>query len=226
MLRQYMPQLVPVLLTNMAYEPDDEARARRAERRDWAHCVRAQDVIEAEADELSGDKPDREQDLKPFMHSSKARDLRRFSSRCSTDSVFAQTALSGEGDEEEEGGDEDDGIRSWTLRQSSASSLDVLSNCFPADLLPVLLPIVDVRASRTHRRRPASHTLPSSGEAARRQLASPRVRHLGARRRSGGLRRGARPPGAADHPGLAARAGRRSTAGESTLCGVPPVPPG
>ena len=126
----------------------------------------AQDVIEAEADELSGDKPDREQDLKPFMHSSKARDLRRFSSRCSTDSVFAQTALSGEGDEEEEGGDEDDGIRSWTLRQSSASSLDVLSISFPADLLPVLLPIVDVRASRTHIRRPASHTLPSSGEAA------------------------------------------------------------
>ena len=36
-------------------------------------------------------------------------------------------------------------MRAWTLRKSSASSLDVLSNCFSDDLLPVLLPIVDVR---------------------------------------------------------------------------------
>jgi transportin-1 len=48
--------------------------------------------------------------------------------------------------EAEEDAGNDVEVRAWTLRKSSASSLDVLSNCFPDELLPVMLPIVDVRA--------------------------------------------------------------------------------
>ena len=49
----------------------------------------------------------------------------------------------------EEGGedgddDDDDEVNAWNLRKSSATSLDVLSTLFPEELLPVLLPIVQV----------------------------------------------------------------------------------
>ena len=52
------------------------------------------------------------------------------------------------GGTEEDGdddGNDDDEVNAWNLRKSSASSLDVLSNLFPEELLPVLLPIVQVR---------------------------------------------------------------------------------
>lgn len=106
-LRPFIPRLVPVLLTNMAYEPDDD------------------EVIEAEEDELNAGRPDREQDLKPFLNAGRASGV-------------------GSGDAEDDD-DNDEAVQSWTLRKSSASSLDTLSACYPSELLPVLLPIVDVR---------------------------------------------------------------------------------
>eukprot|EP00894_Picocystis_sp_ML_P004070 jgi/Pico_ML_1/54587/g484.t1 len=39
--------------------------------------------------------------------------------------------------------DEEEGFRSWNLRKSSAAGLDVLSNVFGDDLLPVMMPIVE-----------------------------------------------------------------------------------
>jgi transportin-1 len=100
-------------------------------------------VLEAEEAEENSGRPESDQDLKPFMNRSKAR-------VCFVSLAVPQplTACQG-GNAEEEEEEEDDGhdgeVRAWTLRKSSASSLDVLSNCFSEDLLPVLLPIVDVR---------------------------------------------------------------------------------
>jgi len=54
-----------------------------------------------------------------------------------------------EGGEDGEDDDDDDEVNAWNLRKSSASSLDVLSTLFPEELLPVLLPIVQVRQRRT-----------------------------------------------------------------------------
>lgn len=51
-MREFLPQLIPILLTNMNYAEDDE------------------DVIAAEADEA--ERPDREEDLKPIFHKSQA----------------------------------------------------------------------------------------------------------------------------------------------------------
>jgi len=110
-LRSFIPQLVPVLLTNMAYEPDDD------------------EVIEAEEDELNAGRPDRENDVKPFSQGGRT---------------------SGVGVAEDDD-DNDEAVQSWTLRKSSASSLDTLSACYPSEMLPVLLPIVDVRAVRCAR---------------------------------------------------------------------------
>ena len=52
-LREFTPHLIPVLLTNMAYEEDDE------------------EVLQAEEDELNADRPDRDQDIKPTFRSQK-----------------------------------------------------------------------------------------------------------------------------------------------------------
>ena len=48
-LKGFLPQLIPVLLRNMAYDENDE------------------DVINAEAAESHADCPDRDQDIKPFI---------------------------------------------------------------------------------------------------------------------------------------------------------------
>ncbi len=110
----------------------------------------AQEVIDAEEEEENAGRPDREQDVKPFMQSAKARRVARLlpHTHACAHALRAQTAgVSGDGDgeNEDDGGDDGEAISSYTLRKSSASSLDVLSTCFPTELLPVLLPIVDVR---------------------------------------------------------------------------------
>ncbi|KAL3645630.1 Transportin-1 [Castilleja foliolosa] len=103
-LREFLPRLIPILLSNMAYADDDES------------------VVEAEED---GSLPDRDQDLKPRFHSS------RF-----------------HGSEDEE--DEDDNIVNvWNLRKCSAAAIDFLSNVFGDEILPTLMPIVQVKLSAT-----------------------------------------------------------------------------
>ncbi|XP_047309136.1 transportin-1-like [Impatiens glandulifera] len=103
-LREFIPQIIPILLSTMVYADDDEA------------------VNDAEED---GSQPDRDQDLKPRFHSS------RF-----------------HGSENEEN-DEDDIVNIWNLRKSSAAALDVLSNVFGDEILPTLMPIVQVKLSLT-----------------------------------------------------------------------------
>jgi len=128
-LQEFIPALVPVLLTNMAYEADDE------------------DVLEAEEEERSGGRPESEQDLKPFTNRERVRWTARSQHPGCAHAAPAAQPSEHEAEEEEELGGRDGEFRSWNLRKSSASSLDTLSNCFASELLPVLLPIVDVRSA-------------------------------------------------------------------------------
>ncbi|KAG9147493.1 hypothetical protein Leryth_007294, partial [Lithospermum erythrorhizon] len=102
-LREFLPSLIPVLLSNMAYAEDDEA------------------LLDAEED---GSQPDRDQDVKPRFHSS------RF-----------------HGTEDAEDDDDDDIVNIWNLRKCSAAALDILSNVFGDEILPMLMPIVQANLS-------------------------------------------------------------------------------
>uniref|UniRef100_A0A2P2MHK6 Transportin-1-like n=1 Tax=Rhizophora mucronata TaxID=61149 RepID=A0A2P2MHK6_RHIMU len=74
-------------------------------------------LVEAEEDESL---PDRDQDLKPRFHSS------RFHG---SDSVED---------------DDDDIVNVWNLRKCSAAALDILSNVFGDEILPTMMPVVQV----------------------------------------------------------------------------------
>ncbi|XP_022948093.1 transportin-1-like [Cucurbita moschata] len=101
-LREFLPHLIPALLSNMVYADDDES------------------LLEAEEE---GSLPDREQDLKPRFHSSR---------------------LHGSDNAED---DDDDIVNIWNLRKCSAAALDILSNVFGDEILPILMPIVEVNLS-------------------------------------------------------------------------------
>ncbi|KAG2703107.1 hypothetical protein I3843_06G114100 [Carya illinoinensis] len=103
-LREFLPRLVPVLLSNMVYADDDES------------------IVDAEED---GSLPDRDQDLKPRFHSSR---------------------FHGSDNAED---DDDDIVNVWNLRKCSAAALDILSNVFGDEILPTLMPIVQVNLSNT-----------------------------------------------------------------------------
>ncbi|CAK9221083.1 unnamed protein product [Sphagnum troendelagicum] len=106
MLREFLPRLISVLLSNMVYAEDDEA------------------LLEAEDDDNA---PDREQDIKPRFHQPRIHGV--------------------DGPEEDE--EDDDIINSWNLRKCSAAGLDILSTVFGDEILPVLMPLVQVRLSTT-----------------------------------------------------------------------------
>lgn len=105
-LREFTPRLIPVLLTNMAYQEDDE------------------EVIQAEDDEVNVGREDRDQDIKPTFRDTKDK------------------GAQGE-DANDEQDDVDDFV--WNLRKSSANGLDILSNVFGDELLPIMLPVVEQR---------------------------------------------------------------------------------
>ncbi|GLC37773.1 hypothetical protein PLESTB_001475300 [Pleodorina starrii] len=118
LLRPYLARLIPVLLKNMVFDEYDD------------------EVAEAEAAEGSATQTeDRDQDVKPFMPRTRE---------------HGAGAADGEGaGGGGEGGDDDDDdgevFSAWNLRKCSAEALDMLSNNFGDDLLPVLLPIVQQR---------------------------------------------------------------------------------
>jgi hypothetical protein len=79
---------------------------------------------------------------------------------CGTGGLHGQTVLQdikprfhhsrihgADGAEEDE--EEDDIINSWNLRKCSAAGLDILSTVFGDEILPILMPLVQVRLSTT-----------------------------------------------------------------------------
>ncbi|XP_055382559.1 transportin-1 [Condylostylus longicornis] len=73
--------------------------------------------------------PDREEDIRPRFHKSRA-----------------HTIKSGDEDDEEDedddGLDDDSSLSEWNLRKCSAAALDVLANVFHEECLPIVLPIL------------------------------------------------------------------------------------
>ncbi|KAG2439212.1 hypothetical protein HXX76_004574 [Chlamydomonas incerta] len=122
LLRPALPRLIPVLLKNMVFDEYDD------------------EVAEAEAAEASGgvQTEDRDQDLKPFHH--RAREHGAEAAEEGADGGAA------DGDDD----DDDEVFSAWNLRKCSAEALDVLSNNYGDDLLPVLLPIVQQRLQDTN----------------------------------------------------------------------------
>ena len=90
-----------------------------------------EEVEAAEEAERRGPAPDRDQDVRP-------------AARLRDRGAAGDDGGGEEGDEGGGAGGEEDGW-TWNLRKSSASSLDSLSNCFPDELLPVLLPLIEAR---------------------------------------------------------------------------------
>jgi transportin-1 len=74
-------------------------------------------LLDAEEDES---QPDRDQDLKPRFHTSR---------------------LHGSEDFDD---DDDDSFNVWNLRKCSAAAIDVLSNVFGDEILPALMPLIQV----------------------------------------------------------------------------------
>ncbi|KAG0595592.1 hypothetical protein M758_UG179600 [Ceratodon purpureus] len=75
--------------------------------------------------DVDDNAPDREQDIKPRFHQS------RFHGA--------------DGAEDDEEDDDDDIVNSWNLRKCSAAGLDILSTVFGDEILPILMPLVQVR---------------------------------------------------------------------------------
>ena len=84
-----------------------------------------EEVAEAEADEeaiLSGNVREKDSELRPHLHASTSH---------------------GEQEDEEDDYQEEDAV--WTLRKSAAAGLDMISNILGDDILPILLPSVQVQ---------------------------------------------------------------------------------
>ncbi|KAG6407999.1 hypothetical protein SASPL_131001 [Salvia splendens] len=143
-LQEFLPRLLPILLSNMAYSDDDES-------------------IE------DGSLPDREQDLKPRFHASRFHGsedvedeiitikkwkllLKRLVShnRNSRATLWgAITAYESFMLRVRTMNVDDDIVNVWNLRKCSAAALDFLSNVFGDRILPTLMPIVQAKLSAT-----------------------------------------------------------------------------
>lgn len=115
MLSGHLKRLIPLLMSRMKYSEVDVILLKG----------------DVEEDEMI---PDREEDIKPRFHKSRA---------------HTQRHGSGEGDavDDEDEDDDDDEIddghlADWNLRKCSAAALDVLANVFHDELLPDVLPIL------------------------------------------------------------------------------------
>ena len=72
--------------------------------------------------------PDKPQDMRPRNYSGK-------------DNV---NEPEDEEDEEDDDDDDDEEVSVWNLRKSSATALDLISNSFHDDILPLILPHINV----------------------------------------------------------------------------------
>ncbi|GLI64504.1 hypothetical protein VaNZ11_007770 [Volvox africanus] len=119
LLRPYLARLIPILLKNMVFDEYDD------------------EVADAEAAEgAATQEEDRDQDVKPFMPRTREH---------GAPTAGADEAGNGGDGGEAVADDDEEALNAWNLRKCSAEALDMLSNNFGDDLLPVLLPIVQQR---------------------------------------------------------------------------------
>lgn len=111
-LQPILPKLIPVLLASMRYSE--------------------MDVLLLKGDVEDAAVPDKAEDIKPRFHHSKL----------ARNAALKDENENEESDEEGGGGGASDPLTDWNLRKCAAASLDVLSNIFGDELLPILLPLL------------------------------------------------------------------------------------
>lgn len=97
-----------------------------------------EEVQTAEDAETSGNAEDADRDIRPSHRSH-----HRHKAGGAAEDGAAARAAGDDDDEDDEYDDEE--IRKWNLRKCSAAGLDMLSNVYGDEILPVLLPIVEAR---------------------------------------------------------------------------------
>lgn len=129
-LGQHLPRLTPVLMRRMRYSEIDIILLKG----------------DVEEDEMI---PDKEEDIKPRFHRSKAHTQKHSHQATGGTGQSGRSMDEGDGGTEQESEDEDtdddDGdvsLSDWNLRKCSAAALDVLANVFHDDLLKDVLPIL------------------------------------------------------------------------------------
>lgn len=118
-LRDSLPQLVPILLKAMVYGTEELATLRDVER--------------------TNNNADRPQDIRPRHHKSRA-------AGAAGKPGTGGGGGGGEGsDDDDDDGDDDEEVSEWNLRKSAAAALDSLASVFEARLLPILFPVLQDR---------------------------------------------------------------------------------
>ncbi|GJQ10631.1 hypothetical protein GpartN1_g2422.t1 [Galdieria partita] len=139
-LRNYLSRLVPILLSNLVYSEEE--------------------ISNLSIDEETDVMPDREEDIKPFIHPSKSKGIHGHRNRQANGDLTAfhegKTDNEDVGKEEENGSeysddlDDDTDQSEWSVRKCSAFSLDTLSRVFQDELLPNLLPHLQEKLLSEH----------------------------------------------------------------------------
>ncbi|GAA6005721.1 hypothetical protein JCM10207_005309 [Rhodosporidiobolus poonsookiae] len=129
-LRPFLPKVIPVLLQSMIYSEDD--------------------ILILDTDEDDAAVPDRAEDIKPHLLSSKTHTNERAedAQNANGSGVGGMSRnRAGEGDDDEDEDDEDDydeeddeTYTEWNLRKCAAAALDVMAVAFEGEMLEVLLP--------------------------------------------------------------------------------------
>uniref|UniRef100_A0A0N5BDN5 Transportin-1 n=1 Tax=Strongyloides papillosus TaxID=174720 RepID=A0A0N5BDN5_STREA len=118
-----LPQLLPVLLKSIRYSQEE--------------------IIALKGDiEDDSQVPDKEEDIKPRHYRSKNHHSLNNSSRIpeieKAEALLEKNPNIDDDEDMEE--DEDDDDTNWTLRKCAAATIDVITNIFGVDCLPILLP--------------------------------------------------------------------------------------
>ena len=129
-LRDHINTLVPVLVRCMKYSELDII------------------LLRGDAPDEDSNVPDRAEDIRPRFHKTastrgggghKAKSSKEDDQHMGDEDVLDEDDY----DEDEDDDDkDDDSVSEWNLRKCSAAALDVLSNVFRDELLPVLLPLL------------------------------------------------------------------------------------
>ncbi|GJD07944.1 Transportin-1 [Galdieria sulphuraria] len=140
-LRNYLSRLTPILLSNLIYSDEE--------------------ISNLSIDEDTNVMPDREDDIKPFIHSSKSKGFHSHRSHQANGDLtgFHEGRTNDEDVEKEEEEnssehsddlDDDADPSEWNVRKCSAFSLDTLSRVFQDELLPYLLPHLQEKLLSEH----------------------------------------------------------------------------
>lgn len=113
--KPFLANIVPILLKCMVYTE--------------------MDIMMLEDEDDDANEEDKDEDIKPTMTKSKLHSITK-------NGLNQNGEVNNDDDEDDDGEDDDDSSLDWTLRKSSAATLDVLSSIFPEEVIGLTLPIL------------------------------------------------------------------------------------